>query len=285
MENNAVSANTDSASPSSHHGTNANSDDLLTGSDHDAGRTDPFDRSALDTVSTLLAQHGPALAKLLLIAGSATGTIYNAIKAGSHPQVLNGGLLIAILISAGLIVECGFAYAWSRKGSHDLAGLQRKTVDAIFHRSSYVMIGDLSLSVAEVAFGIGNVAIYWIGLVQPFCAVHIVKLFYELKGQHPEYIAEMEIVDMRADMKAAELRDEAETQRLNLAERNHERQLQWASLRERHQAGSKLVSSRWFRRQTSKAVKDAVGKKLLQDIRKRVGKLPSLLRLPYARRN
>lgn len=278
----ASSNNSTDANPAVLYGPN---DEALDITDHGAGRKDPFDSSVLDSISNLLAQHGPALAKLLLIIGSGTATIYNAIKAGNHPQVLNGGLLTTILVAAGLIVECGFAYAWSRKGSYDLAGQQRQTVDSIFNRSSYVMIGDLSLSVAEIAFGIGNIAIYWIGLVQPFCAVHIVKLFYKLKGQHPEYIAEMEIVDMRADMKAAEIRDKAEVQRLTLADRKHERHLQWASLRERHQAGSKLVSSRWFRRQINKAVKDAVGKNLLEDVRKRVGKLPMLLRIKNERRN
>ena len=46
------------------------------------GRKQPFDNSVLDHISSLLATHGPALAKLLLIIGSAAGTIYNAIRAG-----------------------------------------------------------------------------------------------------------------------------------------------------------------------------------------------------------
>ena len=248
-----------------------------------AGHKEPFDSSFLDAVSRTLATHGPAFAKLSLIVGSATATIYNAIKAGNHPAVLSGGLVTTILIAAGLIVECGFAYAWSRKGSYDLAGAQRRTVDAIFNRSSLVMIGDLSLSVAEVAFGVGQIAIFWIGIVQPIVAVHIVRLFYRLKGEHPEYIAEMEVVDLRADMRASRIREKADVLRLSQAERKHERHLQWAALEERHRSGVRLVSSGWFRRRINQSVKDAVGKNLLGDVRKRLGKLPALLGIGRAR--
>lgn len=259
--------------------------DLDNLTDHGAGRKKPFDSSPLDTISDLLATHGPALAKLMLIFGSGTATVYNAFKAGAHPDILNGNMLTTILIAAGLIVECGFAYGWSRRGSYDLAGFQRQRVDMIFNRSSWVMIGDLSLSVAEIAFGIGQIALYWVGIVQPVMAVHIVKLFYKLKGEHPEYIAEMEIVDMKADLKAAQIRDQAEEARLAIAENKHERSLQWASLNERHASSTKLVTSRWFRRKVNNEVKEAVGKNLLGDVRERVGKLPKLLRIKNARRN
>ncbi len=266
-------------------GSNGEQLDLDNLTDKGAGRKNPFDSSPLDTISDLLATHGPALAKLMLILGSGAATVYNALKAGNHPGILNGNMLTTILIAAGLIVECGFAYGWSRRGSYDLAGFQRKRVDMIFNRSSYVMIGDLSLSVAEIAFGIGQIAMYWVGVIQPFMAVHIVKLFYKLKGEHPEYIAEMEIVDMRADLKAAQIRDQADGVRLEIAENKHERSLQWASLNERHASSSKLVTSRWFRRRVHREVKQAVGKNLFGDIRARVGKLPKLLKLKNERRN
>lgn len=253
--------------------------------DRGAGAKNPFDSSFLDGASRMLATHGPAFAKLSLIVGSATATVYNAIKAGASPRVLNGDLITTVLIAAGLIVECGFAYAWSRKGSYDLAGAQRITADAIFNRASLIMIGDLSLSVAEIAFGVGMIAIYWVGIVQPIFAVHIVRLFYRLKGEHPEYIAEMEIVDLRADLRAADIRDKADALRLSLAERKHERHMQWAALDARHYSGSKLVTSRWFKRQVNNAVKEAVGKSLLGDIRARVGKLPKLLRIGGAQKS
>lgn len=54
-------------------------------------------------------------------------------------------------------------------------------------------------------------------------AVHVVMHFYQLKGEHPLFIAEMEIVDMKARMQAAQVRDAAQEQRLTLAEREHER--------------------------------------------------------------
>ena len=159
-------------------------------------------------------------------------------------------LITLILAAAGLIVECGFAYGWSRKGSGSLAGKQVRTVENIFNRSSYVMIGDLSLSVAEIAFGVGGIATYWIGIVQPIMAVHIVKLFYRLKGEHPEYIAELEIVNMQADMRASQIRERVQNQKLQLAERNYERSMEWASLRKRHEHGYKLVNSRWYDRKS-----------------------------------
>lgn len=248
------------------------------------GRKQPFDSSALDHVSNLLATHGPALAKLLLIVGSATGTIYNAIKAGHMDGVQIGFLVTLILSAAGLIVECGFAYGWSRRGSYDLAGAQRVTVDKIFNRSSYVMIGDLSLSVAEVAFGVGGIATYWIGIVQPVMAVHVVRLFYRLKGEHPEYLAEIEIVDLRAQMKAMAIRDAANDQRLALAEHEHERSLQWAALRKRHEHGKKLVESRWYDREIKRATREAVGERLVSVRGKLLG-LPKLLGIGKERSN
>ena len=289
FKNDLMATNTNSRRTNSNssmlYGPNNQKLDLDNLMDKGSGLKKPFDPSPLDTISDLLATHGPALAKLLLIFGSGTATVYNAFKAGNHPGVLNGEMLTTILIAAGLIVECGFAYGWSRRGSYDLAGRQRQRVDLIFNRSSYMMIGDLSLSVAEIAFGIGNIALYWVGIVQPFMAVHVVKLFYKLKGEHPEYIAEMEIVDMRADIKAAQIRDMAEGARLDLAENKHERHLQWASLNERHSSSTKLVGSRWFRRKVSREVKEAVGKNLLDDVRERVGKLPRLLKIRNTKRN
>lgn len=248
------------------------------------GKKQPFDESYFDKVSSWLAQHGPALAKLLLIIGSGAGTVYNAIKAGHMDGVEIGWLVTLILMAAGLIVEMGFAYGWSRRGSYDLAGEQHATVDKIFNRSSYVMIGDLSLSVAEIAFGVGGIATYWIGIVQPIMAVHVVRLFYKLKGEHPEYIAEMEIVDMKARMKASAVRDAAKAQQLALAEKEHERSLEWAALRKRHEHGQKLVTSRWYDRQIKVATREAVGQKLL-GVRDRLGKLPKLLGIGKERSN
>ncbi len=248
------------------------------------GRKEPFDSSYFDAVSSYLSTHGPALAKLLLIVGSGAGTVYNAIKAGHMEGVEIGWLVTLILTAAGLIVEMGFAYGWSRRGSYDLAGEQRATVDKIFNRSSYVMIGDLSLSVAEIAFGVGGIATYWIGIVQPVMAVHVVRLFYKLKGEHPEYLAEMELVDMKARMKAAAIRDAAKDQRLALAERDHERAMEWASLDKRHEHALKLVTGRWYDRQVKREVRDAVGQGIGR-MRTQLGKLPRLLRLGNPQKN
>lgn len=248
------------------------------------GKKKPFDDSLFDGISSWLAKHGPALAKLLLIIGSGAGTIYNGIKAGNMEGVEIGWLVTLILSVAGLIVECGFAYGWSRRGSYDLAGRQRSTVDLIFNRSSYVMVGDLSLSVAEIAFGVGGIATYWIGIVQPIMAVHVVRLFYRLKGEHPEYIAEMEIVDLKANMKASLVRDAIQSQKLELAEKAHERNLEWAALRKRHEHGVKLVNGRWYDRQIKQATKDAVGQKL-SGVRLKLGKLPKLLKIGKSRKN
>ena len=75
------------------------------------------------------------------------------------------------------------------------------------------MIGGLSLSVAEI--GVDGIATYWFGIVQPVMAVHIVKLSTRSKAS----IRIMEIVELRANMKAAQIRDTANDQRLELAER------------------------------------------------------------------
>ena len=249
------------------------------------GNKQAFDFSFLDFIGDWLAKHGPALAKLLLIVGSGAGTVYNAIKAGDMDGVHIGWLVTLILTAAGLIVEIGFAYAWKKRGSYDLAGAQRKTADAIFKRSSSVMIGDLSLSVAEIAFGVGGIATYWIGLVQPAMAVHVVMLFYRLKGEHPVYLAEIEIVEMKASVKAAEIRDAVQDRKLELAERNHNRVLQWASLQKRHQHGLKLVMGRWFDRQIKRSVREAVGQKFLSDSVGKLKRLPKLLKLPKSREN
>ena len=249
-----------------------------------SGKKKPFDDSFFDDVSNWLAQHGPALAKLLLIIGSGAGTIYNAIKAGHIEGVQIGWLITLILSAAGLIVECGFAYGWSRRGSYDLAGRQRATVDLIFNRSSYVMIGDLSLSVAEIAFGVGGIATYWIGIVQPIMAVHVVRLLYRLKGEHPEFLAEMEVLDMKANMKASVIRDALQDQKLELAEKAHERNLEWAALKKRHEHGVKLVNGRWYDRQIKQATKEAVGQKI-SVVRLKLGKLPKLLKIGKQRSN
>lgn len=244
-----------------------------------SGTKSPFDKSFLDSLSRTLAKHGPAFAKLSLIAGSMTATVYNALRAGARPEVLNGDLVFFILTAAGLIVECGFAYAWSKRGSYDLAGEQRNVAKQIFNRSSFIMIGDLSLSVAEIAFGVGNIAVIWIGIIQPVFAVHIVRLFYRLKGLHPEYLAEMRVVDLRAQMTAAQTLDLVEETALELEERRHMRELQWASLEERTHHGWKLVSSRWFKRQVKRAVKASVGYSLLEEARQRSAQLKNVLRI------
>lgn len=253
--------------------------------DRGAGRKEPFDKSFLDGVKNWFAKHGPALANLLLMGGSATGTVATAIRT-SHTSGLDSPVMVAaVMIFAGLVIECGYAWAWSRQGTHDLAGRQRVLADRLFKMASVVMVGDLSLSLAEVAFGVGGMAPYWIGGVQPAAAVWIVYTFYAIKGAHPEHLAEMEIVDLRADAKAADARDKADAFRLQLAERNHERAMRWAALDTRQDYAERLVRSGWFRRRVKGAVKEAVGQNLLGNVRAQLGKLPRLLGLSKPQTN
>lgn len=252
---------------------------------HGAGSKSPFDRSFLDGPKNWFAKHGPALANLLLMAGSAAGTIYTAIRTSHGSGIDTPFLVAAVMILAGLVIECGYGWAWSRQGTHHLAGRQRVLADRIFKGASVVMVGDLSLSLAEVAFGIGHYSAYWIGGIQPMAAVAIVYTFYLIKGAHPEHLAELEIVDMRAAARAADARDKVEAFRLQLAERQHERAMRTAALETRQAYGERLVTSGWFRRRVKREVKGAVGHSLLGDVRQAVGKLPRLLGIGKAQRN
>ncbi|MDZ4698565.1 MAG: hypothetical protein SH809_02560 [Rhodothermales bacterium] len=257
----------------------------IEGASRGAGRREPFDKSFLDGPKNWFSKHGPALANLLLMGGSATGTVATALRS-SHAAGLDSPLLVAsVMILAGLVIECGFAWAWSRQGTHDLAGRQRVLADRMFKMAAAVMVGDLSLSLAEVAFGVGGIAPYWIGGIQPAAAVWIVYTFYAIKGAHPEHLADLEIVDLRADAKAAAMRDRADAFRLALAERKHERALKWAALDTRQEYAEKLVTGRWFRRRVKGEVKKAVGQNLLGDVRRKLGELPRLLGIGKARQN
>ncbi len=147
------------------------------------------------------------------------------------------------------------------------------------------MIGDLSLSVAAVAIGIGDVAQYWVGIVQPLFAVHLVRIFFAIKGEHPMTIAKQKVATLKAYMAAGAVENEAAEMRLQLDEERHERFMKRAALNQRIAAGEVLVSGGWFKRQVKRAVRDSVNKKLLPGIRGKLGKLPQLLRLPRSREN
>jgi len=253
--------------------------------DTGSGNENPFEHSFFDIVGDWLGKHGPAISHLFLIIGSAAGTLTNAIHFATGPEGQLVHTLFATLIFCGLIVEASFAYAWMKQGSTDLAGAQIKSVRDLYNRSSFVMIGDLSLSVASVAIGIGDVAQYWVGIVQPLFAVHLVRLFFVIKGSHPMTIAKQKVATLKAYMEAGAVENEAEHMRLQLDEERHERFMRRAALEQRIAAGEALVSGGWFKRQVKKAVRQSVDKKLLPDVRSRLGKLPELLRLPGSRKN
>lgn len=247
-------------------------------SDIGSGRQKAFEHSYFDTVSDWLGQHGPALAHLLLILGSAAGTVTNS----RHFATIEGQLvfsMFATLLLCGLIIEAAFAYAWMKKGSTDLAGTQLHEARKLYNLSSVIMIGDLSLSVAAVAIGAGQIAEYWVGIIQPIGAVFLIRFFYNLKGAHPMTIARQRVVSLKAYQEAALVEDEAEALQLVLDEKRHERFMKRAALEQRIGAGEALVNSGWFRRQIKRATKEAVGQKLLPEVVGKLQKLPELLRL------
>lgn len=260
------------------------SDNVLDLTEIDSGKTDPFEQSWFEGLSNWLGKHGPALAHTFLIVGSAAGTVTNALHFAETGQGLVHTLLVTLLF-CGLVIEFGFAYAWKKAGSTDLAGNQVKTVNDLYNLSSIIMIGDLSLSVAEIAFGIGEIAAYWVGIVQPIGAVFIIRLFYRLKQEHPMTKAMQKVATLKARAQAGAVENEAQNMQLLLDEEKHERFMRRAALNERMIAGQKIVSGRWFRGQIKRATKDAVGKTLLPNIRAKVKNLPNLLRLPRSRKN
>jgi len=239
----------------------------------------PFEESYFDKVGDWLGKHGPAISHLFLIIGSGAGTVRNAWHLSQLDSVDVWQLIFAVLLFCGLIVECAFAYAWMKRGSFTLAGPQLATAKKLYDRSSIVMIGDLSLSLAEIAFGVGKIAQFWVGIVQPIMAVHLVRLFYQLKGEHPEAVARQNVVTLKALMRAEWVEEEAANQRLALDESRHERFMQRAALNKRHEHGRKLVAGRWFNGQMKRAVKDAVNQKLLPDALGKLKRLPKLLKL------
>lgn len=260
------------------------SDEPLDLSASGSGHENPFEESYFDRVGDWLGKHGPAISHLFLIIGSAAGTLTNAF----HFAEVDGQVIYTLLVTlifCGLIVEASFAYAWMKRGSTDLAGAQIASVNKLYNRSSIVMIGDLSLSVAAVAIGIGDIAEYWVGIVQPLFAVHLVRIFFALKGEHPMTIAKQRVATLKAYMDAGAVENEAENMRLQLDEERHERFMKRAALEQRIAAGEALVAGGWFRRQVKKAVHESVNKKLLPEVRARLGKLPELLRLGQGRSN
>lgn len=241
--------------------------------------TDPFEKTNIDTIPEFLAKHGPVLGKLFLIIGSASATGYNAWKASQMEAVAVWWLVLAILGFCGLIVEGGFAYGWSVRGSKKLAGDQVATADKIFKRSAYTMMGDLSLSVGEIAFGIHGIAQFWIGVLQPFVAVHVIMLYYRLKGESPEAQAEQEIVTLKAQARADDIRDRSETWKGHLMDRKNARQIEAKARTRRHSYALKLVSGFWYGRRMRQEVKDYVGKEQLGNgLKQKLKLLPTSLK-------
>ena len=240
----------------------------------------PFESTKLDWITDGLAKYGPIVGKVFLIVGSASGTAYNAWKASQMDAVAVWWLVLSILGFCGLIVEGGFAYGWGVRGSKKLAGDQVKTADNIFKRSAYTMMGDLSLSVGEIAFGIHGLAQFWIGILQPFVAVHIIMLYYKLKGESPEALAEQEVVTYKAQARADDIRDRAEQWKGELADRKNARQIEAKARKRRHAYLLKVVNGFWYGRKMKKQVDEYVGKSLLGDgLKTKLKALPQSLSL------
>lgn len=249
-----------------------------------SGKEQPFEDSYFDAVGNWLGRHGPAIAHLLLIVGSAASTVTNAW----HWSHIDDELVISILITllfCGLIVEAAFGYSWKMRGTTNLTGMQVHTALFMYNLASIIMIGDLGFSVIESALDIDDVAGYWVGIVQPLGSVWLVRKFYEIKGQHPMTIAKQKVATLKARAAASRVEHHAAEFRLELDEAKHERFMKRAALEQRIGAGEALVGSGWFRRQVNKAVKQSVNATLLPSIKEKVGKLPQLLGLKKSQKN
>lgn len=240
---------------------------------------DPFDDTPLNQVVEQLKKHGIALAKIIFMIGTASATLFGGLAAGA-----NSWEVMCMVWGSGFILECLFAYSWVMTGNKKIAGRQDAIVQRIFKVSSLVMMGDLITMLLEAQAGAHQLFVIWTSIVQPLAAVYLMNQIYKLKNLHPETIAMREMVNLHAGMKASALRDKAHDDRLRLAEKEHERALEWAALRKRHEHAERLVSGRWYDREIKRATKAAVGQQL-DGMGLKLGKLPKLLKIGKARSN
>lgn len=230
---------------------------------------EPFDDTFLNHVINLLKTHGPAASKIIFLFGTAAATLYAGLSVAS--------ITVRFMIwGCGFILECLFAYSWAMTGDERIAGKQYTIIQRIFKVSSLIMMGDLATMLLDNQAGLHGLFIAWTSGVQPLAAVYLMNQLYRLKASHPETIAHREIINLKASMRAAAIRDKAFQQRLDIAEREHERALQWAALEARHHHGMRLVSSRWYDGQIKRETKQAVGQSV-EGAALKMKKLPQLL--------
>jgi len=230
---------------------------------------DPFDNSPLNYVINLLKTHGPAASKIIFLFGTAAATLYAGLAVAS--------ITVRFMMwGCGFILECLFAYSWAMTGSEKIAGRQHTIIQRIFKVSSLVMMGDLATMLLDNQAGLHGLFIAWTSGVQPLAAVYLMNQLYKLKASHPVAMANRERINLKAGMAAAAIRDRAFEQRLALAEREHERALQWAALEARHKHGMRRVNSYWYNRQIKRETKQAIGQSV-EGAALKMKRLPGLL--------
>lgn len=252
--------------------------DLSKGS---SGRKDPFDDNLLAGFKNFLAKYGVDIALIFLMVASGGSTIYNAIGA-YYLAPYAGMILAAVVIAAGLIVECGFAWSWTRRGSTDLAGAQIKTNNSINWWSIRAMYLDIVLTISTLAFMLADYGVYWMMIGQPLVAARVVHLWFRLKGEHPETIADQAETTMKARARAAVILDAIQELKLNLLERDQRRQISRGKLHVRHEAETKKLWSGWYRRSIKRAVHSEYVKELPAGSESRIKALIPFKKKPKA---
>lgn len=212
-----------------------------------SGRKDPFEENRLAAFKRFFAKYGPDLALIFLIVASGGATLYNAHGAYLIAPYW-GAVLAAIVAGAGLVVECGYAWSWVKRGSLDLVGAMIKTNDSINKWSRGAMYLDIVLTVSTLVFALSDFGIYWMIFGQPLVALRIVYFWYVLKGQHPETLADQAEITLKARARADVILDAIEEMKLNLLERQHKRELACGKMRVAHEAEMRRLWSAWYRR-------------------------------------
>ena len=212
--------------------------------------------SPLHGVVNLLHNHGPALAKLLLMVATIGATLFACYKVivnppaigGSAPDQMAGFLIAAMIFGCATIVECMFAYSWVKKGSRSIAGKQVEIIDAMHKVTMWVMIGTLITMQLEAQAGLHVLFIAWTSIVDPIAAVYLINAMYRLKGAHPKSQAIEEAITLEAEINAERVREQVKNFKVLLGKAQNRRRLATKRTRTEREEQTKLTNSRRFRR-------------------------------------
>lgn len=227
-------------------------------------QTDPFDDNALSDAKSFMATYAPDVGLLLLGLGSFCATVYNAINikhaaetlaqigaglglgaAQANPQYY---ILSAVVIGFGLVVECTFIYSWMMRGTTRHVGKMIKVNDRIFYHSIFSMGMDIFLTVSSLVFSLVDFGVYWMMSGQIYIAVRCILFMYQLKGMHPQVIAEQHGATTYAKESMDIIIDASERLDLKLLGARQARDRKRLDAGIRQQEGLKIMHSNKYRK-------------------------------------